>query len=121
MALIRGQRCRMTTKIRIAEIAARTIQFWIVLVHGLAVTDSRAVAIAFGKRHSHVMRTINSMRDSAHPEISAHHRSNFGLVFYESEGAKGAVRQMPMYRITADGLSELAMSFSGDKAAWSSS
>lgn len=76
------------------------------------VTDSRAVAIAFGKRHQHVMRTIRQMHNSTHPEIAAHYRSNFGLVDFVD--AKGERR--PMYRMTAKGVSELAMGFSGTPA-----
>lgn len=83
---------------------------------GELVTDSRAVAIAFGKRHDNVMRTIKGMKASKHQEIREHHQLNFEEVFFESKGANGATRNMPMYRMTADGLSELAMSFSGDKA-----
>jgi len=76
------------------------------------VTDSRAVAIAFGKSHKHVIRTIRAMHASQHPEIEQHARSNFGLSAYtDSTG-----RSLPMYRMTAKGLSELAMGFSGDKA-----
>ncbi len=76
------------------------------------VTDSRAVAIAFGKNHQHVMRTIRSMHVSRHPEIAAHALSNFG----QSSYANAQGKTQPMYRMTADGLSELAMGFSGDKA-----
>lgn len=76
------------------------------------VTDSRAVAIAFGKRHHHVLRTIQAMRSSKHPEIAAHAETNFGF----SEYIDSSGRALPMYRMTADGLSELAMGFSGDKA-----
>lgn len=79
---------------------------------GTLVTDSRAVALAFGKKHPHVMRTIKSMLGSKHPEISAHAASNFGCGSYED--AQGQRR--PMYRMTAKGLSELAMSFTGDQA-----
>jgi Rha family phage regulatory protein len=76
------------------------------------ITDSRAVAIAFGKLHRHVMRTIREMHSSTHPEIVAHARSNFGLTSYaDSQG-----RTRPMYRMTAKGLSELAMSFTGDQS-----
>ena len=76
------------------------------------VTDSRAVALAFKKKHQHVMRTIRAMQASVHPEIAAHYQSNFGLVDFVD--AKGERR--PMYRMTAKGLSELAMGFSGDQA-----
>jgi Rha family phage regulatory protein len=79
---------------------------------GELVTDSRAVAIAFGKQHAHVMRTIKEMQTSSHPEIAEHGRSNFG----ESSYVNAQGKRQPMYRMTADGLSELAMSFSGDKA-----
>ena len=76
------------------------------------VTDSRAVAIAFGKHHKNVMRTIEAMRVSSEPVISEHARLNFEPTSYtDSQG-----RQKPMFRMTADGLSELAMSFTGDKA-----
>lgn len=80
------------------------------------VTDSRAVALAFGKRHKNVLRTIDGMRVSAHPEIAEHAGLNFEPTMYEVPGPKGARRMAPMYRMTAKGLSELAMSFSGDQA-----
>lgn len=76
------------------------------------VTDSRAVALAFGKRHKNVLRAIENMRASTHPEIAEHYRLNFEPVDFLD--AKGERR--PMYRMTAKGLSELAMSFSGEKA-----
>lgn len=76
------------------------------------VTDSRAVALAFGKKHQHVMRTIRAMHNSEHAEIRDHALSNFGLCSFRA--ANG--RDEPMYRMTAKGLSELAMSFTGDNA-----
>lgn len=79
---------------------------------GELVTDSRAVALAFGKKHQHVMRTIRAMHNSAHAEIRGHALSNFGLCSFRA--ANG--RDEPMYRMTAKGLSELAMGFSGEKA-----
>lgn len=79
---------------------------------GELVTDSRAVALAFGKRHKHVIRTIERMLASQHPEINEHARTNFGLTSYADTQGK----TQPMYRMTAKGMSELAMGFSGDKA-----
>jgi Rha family phage regulatory protein len=76
------------------------------------VTDSRAVALAFSKKHQHVLRTIRAMHVSKHPEIAHHARSNFGQSSYVNAQGK----TQPMYRMTAKGLSELAMSFSGDKS-----
>lgn len=74
------------------------------------ITDSRAVAIAFKKRHKNVLQTIERMQRNAHPEIAAHARLNFqpGSYFDEQRQAR------PLFRMTAKGLSELAMSFSGD-------
>lgn len=80
------------------------------------VTDSRAVALAFKKRHKNVLQTIDRMRDSKRPEIVEHHRLNFQPTMYSVPGPKGAMREEPMYRMTAKGLSELAMSFSGEEA-----
>lgn len=74
------------------------------------ITDSRAVAVAFGKRHKNVLQTIEKMLSSSRPLIAAHARLNFQPGTY-SDG-NGQVR--PMYRMTAKGLSELAMGFSGD-------
>lgn len=80
------------------------------------VTDSRAVALAFKKRHKNVLRTIDRMRSSKHPEIAEHARLNFEPTMYTVPGGNGATRQETMYKMTAKGLSELAMSFSGDEA-----
>lgn len=80
------------------------------------ITDSRAVAIAFRKRHKNVLRTIDAMRNSRHAEIAEHYRLNFEPTSFQVAGPKGGARSEPMYRLTAKGLSELAMSFSGDQA-----
>ncbi len=76
------------------------------------VTDSRAVALAFGKRHKNVLRTIEAMRASRRPLISQHAGLNFEPGSYADEQGQ----QRPLYRMTAKGLSELAMSFSGEDA-----
>lgn len=80
------------------------------------VTDSRAVALAFKKRHKNVLRTIDRMRDSKHPEIAEHYRLNFEPVTFQFSNGKGGTQNAPAYKMTAKGLSELAMSFSGDEA-----
>lgn len=73
-------------------------------------TDSRAVAVAFKKRHKNVLRSIDRMRDSQRAEIAEHYRLNFEpVVFVDAKG-----EQRPMYRMTDKGLSELAMSFTGE-------
>lgn len=74
------------------------------------VTDSRAVAIAFGKRHADVLRSIERMAKSLHEVVLDHYQRNFALVeFIDSKG-----EQRPMYRMTEKGFSELAMSFTGE-------
>ena len=80
------------------------------------VTDSRAVALAFNKGHKNVLRTIDKMRKSGHQEIAEHYRLNFEPTSFEVPGPNGGMRVEPMYRMTDKGLSELAMSFSGDDA-----
>ena len=79
---------------------------------GELVTDSRAVALTFKKRHKNVLRTIERMRSSKRPLIAEHARLNFEPCFYAGRNGKTE----PMYRMTQKGLSELAMSFSGDDA-----
>ena len=74
------------------------------------VTDSRAVALAFKKRHKNVMQTIAHMMSSKRPLIAEHARLNFQPCAYAA--ANG--RLEPMYRMSAKGLSELAMGFSGE-------
>lgn len=76
------------------------------------VTDSRAVALAFKKRHRDVLRVINGMHKSEHPEVVAHTGRNFALSSYRDSTG----REMPMYRMTAKGMTELTMGFTGEQA-----
>lgn len=63
-------------------------------------TDSLKVADAFGKRHTHVLRAIESLDCS-----KEFNEPNFGLVEYID--AKGESR--PMYEMTKDGWMFLVM------------
>lgn len=74
------------------------------------VTDSRAVALAFKKRHKNVLQTIDRMMNSGRPLIAEHARLNFQPCTYAASNGK----LEPMYRLTAKGLSEMAMGFSGE-------
>ena len=76
------------------------------------ITDTRKVARAFGKQHKNVLRVVDAIRDSRSPEVQEHYRLNFEPV--EDLDAKGQLRRL--YLMTKDGLSELAMSFTGEKA-----
>lgn len=71
-------------------------------------TDSLKVAEAFGKRHTHVLRAIESLdcpKDFTEP--------NFGL----SEYTDSTGRVLPKYEMTKDGWMFLVMGFTGEKAA----
>lgn len=77
---------------------------------GAVFTDSRDVALVFGKRHDHVLRDIKALIENA-PTTAP----NFGASSYtDSTG-----RTLPAYEMTRDGFTLLAMGFTGKKAlAW---
>lgn len=80
------------------------------LDHGEAWTTSRLVAEKFGKKHGDVIRAIKKKRCS--PEVA---RRNFAL----SEYVDPTGRTVPMYRLSRDGFSLVAMGFTGEAAvAW---
>lgn len=79
---------------------------------GELMTDSRMVAVAFGRRHKNVLGTIKRMIDSEVSEIAAHAGLNFEPGSYQDEQGQ----QRPMYLMTLKGFSELAMSFSGNQS-----
>jgi Rha family phage regulatory protein len=75
--------------------------------NGQAFATSRDVAMAFSKKHLHVLRDIQ------HLEVSAEWRqSNFGLSSYVNAQNK----QQPMYEMTRKGFTILAMGFTGKAA-----
>ena len=86
--------------------------------HGERIyTTSRKVADHFGKRHTHVLRAIESLlTDLAEVDPAADHEPNFGLVMYESRQGRGAVQMRPEYRLSHDGFALLAMGFTGPEA-----
>ena len=72
-------------------------------------TDSRKVAMAFGKRHTHVIRDIRKIMAQVPDEFN---RTTFGLVEYED--GKGEKR--PMYEMTKDGFMLLTMGYTTPEA-----
>lgn len=74
---------------------------------GKAITTSLKIAEKFGKRHDHVIRDIENL--DCPDEFSL---PNFGESDYINERGK----KYPMYLITRDGFSLLAMGFTGKKA-----
>lgn len=76
-------------------------------------TDARlAAAEAFEKEHKDVLKAIFNLECS-----KEFHERNFAPMVYEAEIGSGAKREFPAYRLTRDGFSFLAMSFTGKKAA----
>lgn len=69
-------------------------------------TTSKNIADIFGKNHSHVLRDIQNLNI---PEYFR--KSNFGLSSFSA-----GTRKYPMYEITRDGFTILAMGFTGKKA-----
>ena len=82
------------------------------LDHGEVWTTSLLVANKFGKRHADVLRAVEKLECS--PEFS---ERNFALTSAEVAQPNGGFRAVPMYRITRDGFSFLAMGFTGRAAA----
>lgn len=84
----------------------------VTLDHGEVWTTSLLVANKFGKRHADVLRAVEKLECS--PEFS---ERNFALTSAEVAQPNGGFRAVPMYRITRDGFSFLAMGFTGRAAA----
>lgn len=80
----------------------------VITSHGKDVTTSLIIAKIFGKRHDNVLRDILSMECS--PEFRL-------LNFEESSYLNDQKKPQPMYEITKDGFSFLAMGYTGEKAA----
>src|SRR6266702_3420616 len=75
---------------------------------GRAVTTSRLIADRFGKKHQHVLDGIRKVVCS-----ESFSRSNFRRSDYVDYRGK----TQPMYEVTRDGFSFLAMGYTGKKAA----
>ncbi len=78
------------------------------VVNGVPTTTSLDVALHFGKRHDNVVRAIESLL----PQLPPVTRLNFEASDYTD--ATG--RALPMYRLTRDGFTLLAMGFTGARA-----
>lgn len=88
--------------------AAATTNTLITTVNDQAWTDSLLLAEKFNKQHGTVLRAIRNLECS--DEFS---RCNFALAGYIDEQGKSR----PIYRISRDGFSMLAMGFTGKEAA----
>ena len=91
---------------------------------GQPVTTSRAVAEQFGKQHAHVLRDIeNLLRDLTNPKLERlnglpdTYGEEFAKAnFIESEYTDAQGKPRPMYLLTRDGFTLLAMGFTGARA-----
>lgn len=88
------------------------LQAMVVTDHGQPMTTSYAVAEAFGKKHSHVMRDLKKLTQQCGDKFT---KSNFGLTF-EIKKIGNSNRKMPFYRMSKDGFMLLVMGYSGDAA-----
>lgn len=70
------------------------------------VTTSQNIAQSFEKRHDHVLRDIDALKDVP----------NFGEMFFETDAPDTYGRPQRTYLMNRDGFSLLAMGFTGDKA-----
>lgn len=83
----------------------------ITLNDGVPTTLSTDVATFFGKRHDHVIRDIKNIIAT----LPKDRLPNFGETF-EIRRVGNVDRKMPVYRLTRDGFTFLAMGFTGEKA-----
>jgi len=76
-----------------------------------AVTDSKTVAKAFGKRHDHVIRDIREL------EIPDDWRlANFGESSITQKMPRGGVKTTPQFTMSRDGFVILVMGYTGKAA-----
>lgn len=80
--------------------------------NGQVVTSSLKVAEYFGKPHKDVLKSIRTLECSTDFQ-----GRNFSLSFYFSELHSGGKKKQPMYYMTRDGFTFLAMGFTGKIAA----
>lgn len=71
------------------------------------ITTSLKIAEKFGKEHAHVLRDIRDLECS-----DKFRESNFGFSSYKSSQGK----TLPMYEVTRDGFTILAMGYTGKEA-----
>jgi len=79
---------------------------------GRVVASSGDVAVAFGKRHDHVLRAIDDLECSSEFRLL-----NFGETYVERSGPNGATIRSRAYDLTRDGFVFLVMGFTGREAA----
>jgi Rha family phage regulatory protein len=82
------------------------------IINQTAITTSIDVARVFEKRHDHIIRTIEQLRE----DCGVEYLPNFGEASYEAEQPNGGKATYKCYNLTRDGFTLLAMGFTGKKA-----
>lgn len=80
---------------------------------GKVTASSKDIARIFGKRHAHVMDAIRDLMAQCPENFN---EPNFRLMFIETKVGRGGMRKDPVYAMTRDGFTLLAMGFTGQKA-----
>ncbi|MTD37680.1 phage regulatory protein [Erwinia sp. CPCC 100877] len=83
------------------------MQELVIMKNKAAVTTSLQIADSFDKKHQHVLRDIDALKEDV---------SNFGLMFCEGTEPDAYGRPRRIYFISRDGFFLLAMGFTGKKA-----
>lgn len=97
-----------------AIISANALQLNV--VDGLPVVSSLALADNFDKPHNRVLDSIREIYGDLSEDVRS---SNFRLSQYDGQTPNGGKRKYPMYLLTRDGFTLVAMGFTGKKAlAW---
>lgn len=78
----------------------------VIMNNNQAVTTSLVLAEAFEKKHQHVLRDIDALKDV----------SNFGQMFFESNEPDTYGRNRRIYFMNRDGFTLIAMGYTGSKA-----
>lgn len=80
--------------------------------NGVLVADSLEVADRFGKRHTHVLRSV----DDLIAQLSSQSTQNWADYFIPDNYLDTRNREQKRYRLTRDGFSLLVMGFTGPAA-----
>jgi Rha family phage regulatory protein len=78
----------------------------VIMNNNQAVTTSLVLAEVFEKKHQHVLRDIDALKDV----------SNFGQMFFESNEPDSYGRNRRIYFMNRDGFTLIAMGYTGSKA-----
>ena len=82
------------------------------IIDGEPMTTSKKIAVAFGKQHSHVIRSIEELLLDEDVKC----RSIFGLTYINVQQPQGGTRKAKLYNVSRDGFMLAVMGFTGKRA-----